>query len=262
MAGHAGDTPKPQGRARYPHRQGLHLNTAPADPGRELSDPSGGRKPGATEIMITTELIPTGERFESLSDSDKIVIARRIQWLLWEDFSRLPGMHAEDISPVVDPANDTLVSRQIDRLTRPVQGTHYAWLHNNDGLSRRERTGVVKIGPHTRGDQKPYGTLQSFAYEFSRRTGIYPEAVGLHGFALESNSRHLATAALRSVYANPELVPETHELRASVDTGDRELHRAFDAFGATRSNRDAPIAIGPHCVRRYVQRTISPKISL
>lgn len=209
--------------------------------------------------MITTETIPTGKEFESLGDDVQYALARRMQWLLREDFLSLPGVHSEDIVSVADPANDALVERQIGKLLHPAQDTYYAWLHNNDGLTRSERTGFVKVGPHTRGDQAPYGRLPSYVYELCRRVGFYPEAVGLHAFALESRSRHLATAALRAVYSNDEMVPVTHELRASVDVCDRGLNQAFDVFGASRSRDDAPIVLGSAMTRRYVQRVLPPK---
>lgn len=209
--------------------------------------------------MITLESIPTGESYQDLITSKRRDIARRVQYLLYDDFADLEGMDKEALCTVVDPENQLLVRQQMRRLEDADDSTHYMWVMRNDIAMTNHITGVVKVGPHRRGDQKPYGMVQSFAHRAAQSLGIAPEAVGLHAFALESRSRHLATAALRAVYTNSRLVPHTHELRASVDVADDELNEAFDLFHATRSLRDVPIAFGKGFTRRYVQRVLPPK---
>lgn len=205
---------------------------------------------------VELKRIPTNAEFMDLSYARQNAIAKDIQTIVFEDFTAI-GISESDARSIADPRSSSLVNEQVKRLAATADNTAYAWMHTNNS---EDPIGVVKVGPHTLGDQRPYGRINTLAYRAALSAGIYPPAEGLHVFAMAKGMRDLARRGLTAVYMDQEVVRRSDglELRASVDVADKELNDAFDDWGAYRSFTVGRIPLG-NTKRAYVQRILPAK---
>lgn len=190
---------------------------------------------------------------EPLPEKRQLEIARDVQRFVYEDTLRV-GATEEEARSVADPDGEDAVKKQLQRLLHPAaKGTRYLGVYADE-----EQAGVIKLGPHLRGDAAPFREKPTMLQRIRARLAdeqrpaeLTPQ--GLHVFAVRPG---LAEAALTKVYF--DFVLPSQELKAAVHENDAELRDALTVLGAPEDGPVGRKRIGNY-IANYVLRTLPPR---
>ena len=187
-------------------------------------------------------------------------MAKRVQELLLEDYTRLPGVFESALEPFVDPNNDEIVQRQANKIAEAaLRNLLYLGVYTEgDCLNRWNMQGVIKISDWNGSDEAPFSTNRLFCPKLfelqqrwtNRHSKLWkpPRQLAICAISNILNAeRPDAYDQILETVINPEagFFPGTPIL-SSFDVSDERMRRAFQVRAAS---------FGP-----YGKRTLGPYV--